>query len=79
VDEITMFAALRPADPAEPGPIRERARARVADALREPSGPARSGRGVGGGRLAAGFRRSATCSTSAGCSRRWPEPGSRPG
>jgi hypothetical protein len=57
VDEITMFAALRPADPAEPGPIRERARARVADALREPSGPARTGRGAGGGQLAAGFRR----------------------
>jgi hypothetical protein len=55
MDEITMFAALRPADPAEPGPIRERARARLQGALREPPGPTR-GRG-GHTRLVAGLRR----------------------
>jgi hypothetical protein len=37
MDEITMFAALRPADPAEPEPIRERARARLGNAMRERS------------------------------------------
>jgi hypothetical protein len=35
MDEITMFATLRPADPAEPEPVRERARHRLEGALRE--------------------------------------------
>jgi len=41
MDEITMFAVLKPAPPAEPGPIRQRARARVAGALGAPGGKRR--------------------------------------
>jgi len=38
MDEITMFATLRPADPAQPEQIRRRAQARLEDALRKPPG-----------------------------------------
>jgi hypothetical protein len=44
MDEITMFATLRPADPAEPEPIRRQARARLEGALGKPTGSARSRR-----------------------------------
>lgn len=46
MDEITMFATLRPADPAEPEPVRRRARARLEEALRKPAGPRRYRRPV---------------------------------
>jgi hypothetical protein len=45
MDEITMFATIRPAPLAEAGPIRQQARARLDAALQGP--PRRPGRGYG--------------------------------
>jgi hypothetical protein len=38
MDEITMFAAIKPAPPQESGPVRQRARARLEGALGAPGG-----------------------------------------
>jgi hypothetical protein len=46
MDEITMFTAIRPAPPEETEPVRQRARARLEGALREPVRPGRKRRPV---------------------------------
>jgi hypothetical protein len=54
MDEITMFAAIKPAPPAETGPVRQQARARLDAALQ---GPPRAGRRHGASRRPGELRR----------------------